>query len=197
MPKPVIAVPAGLLCNMSLSEYIQYCCTGRPPAKIIGILNGPPSFLKDLLCALDVIGALEPLAATRPGACDPAIDVDKDIFVPPATLNPDGSITPSEVRVTSFCAPMNRALVIQKARVTGVNLTAKTQPHTQPIYKKVNLGTFGEWCLPFEPIDEPGQFVNVEHIVAPPQSGFSIYVQNFNPSSVAHYHFKAHMWASC
>lgn len=193
----VSASTSGLLCNMTLTEYIQYCCTGQLPQKIRGILNGPPSFLKDLLCALDIIGALEPLSATRPGACDPAAVVDKDIFVKPATLNPDGSITPSEERVTAFCAPMNRALVIQESRVTAANLTAETQPHTQPLYKRVNIGTFGEWCLPFEPIDEAGQFVNIEHVVIPPKAGFSIYVQNFDPTSVAHYHFHARMWASC
>ena len=194
---PKVAFTPGLICNVSLSEYVSYCCTGRPPQRLMDILNGPPSFLRDLLCALDTIGALEPLAATRPGVCDPVIVVDKDIVLPPAVLNADGTVTPTEERVTSFCAPMNRALVIQEARVTAANLTAARQPVVQPIFKRVNLGTFGEWCLPFEPPSEPNQFVNVEHVVVPPSAGYSIYVQNFDPTSEAVYHYHARMWASC
>lgn len=183
-------------CNMTLSEYVQYCCTGMLPAKIANVLNGPPSFLKDLLCAFDTISILEPRSATRPGVCDPVIVVDKWITVPPATVV-DGDVVPSEARVTSICAPMNRALVIQESRVLPTNLTAQTQPHTQPIYKRVNLASFGEWCLPFEPIDEQGLFVNVEHIVVPPRAGYSIYVQNFDTEGPATYQYHARMWASC
>jgi len=194
---PKASFTPGLICNVSLSEYVSYCCTGRPPARLLAILNGPPSLLRDILCALDTIGALEPLSATRPGVCDPVIVVDKDIPLPPARLNADGTVTPSEERVTSFCAPMNRALGIEKARVTAANLTAARQPVVQPIFKRVNLGTFGEWCLPFEPPSEANQFVNVEHVVVPPGAGYSIYVQNWDPTSEAVYHYHARMWASC
>jgi hypothetical protein len=187
---------APTVCHMTLAEYSKYCCTGQLP-RVIAEAIRKGGFLGDLLCAADIIGGLEPLSATRPGVCDPVIVVDKDITVPPATLNADGTVTPSEVRVTSYCAPMNRALVIQESRVTAANATAAKQPITQPVYKRVNLGTFGEWCLPFEPPDEPGQFVNVEHIIAPPESGYSVYVQNFDPTSEAVYHFHSRMWASC
>lgn len=192
-----VVVTPGFLCNMTLAEYVQYCCTGVLPAKIATILNGPPSFLRDILCALDIIGALEPLAATRPGVCDPVIVVDKQIVVPPATVGPDGKVIPSEKKAICYCAPMNRALVVEESRVTSGNLTGASQPTAQPIYKKVNLGTFGEWCLPFEPADQPGEFVNVEHVVVPPKAGYCVYVQNFNTESEAVYHLHSRMWASC
>lgn len=193
--KPIHPLMA-TFCHMTLAEYATFCCTGRLP-KVVEAALAKGGFLADILCAMDLVGALEPLAATRPGVCDPEVEIDKDITVPPATLNSDGTVTPQEVRVTSYCAPMNRALVIAKSRVTAANLTAAQQPITQPIYKRVNLGTFGEWCLPFEPPDEPGQFTNVQHIIAPPESGYSIYVQNFNPASEAVYHFHSRIWASC
>lgn len=181
---------------MSLAEYVAYCCTGRIP-KTVSDAMAKGGFLGELLCAIDIIGALEPLSATRPGVCDPVIVIDKQIVVPPATLNADGTVTPKEVRAISYCAPMNRALVIQESRVTAGNLTGASQPTAQPAFKRVNLGTFGEWCLPFEPADEPGLFSNIEHIIVPPEAGFSIYVQNFDPESEAVYHLHSRMWASC
>ena len=189
-----------LLCSpMSLAEYSRYCCSGKLPEHVRKVLNdaqGDP-VLKAILCAAEIIGGLEPLAATRPGVCDPVIVVDRDIPVAAATTDAGGNVIPTEVRVASFCAPMNRALVIQKSRVTAANLTAARQPVVQPIYKRVNLGTFGEWCLPFEPIDGPNSFHNIEHVIVPPGAGYSIYVQNFDTTSEAVYHFHARMWASC
>lgn len=189
-------VAAGMLCSMTLVEYLHYCCTGQIPANVQKLMS-QGGFIADLLCALDIIGALEPLCATRPGVCDPAIDVEKDIHVPPAKLNPDGSVTPSQVRAISYCAPMNRALVVAENRITAVNLVASTQPTAQPIFKRVSLGTFGEFCLPFEPADEPGLFSNVEHVIVPPQGGFSVFLQNFNTTAEAVYHLHARMWACC
>lgn len=186
-----------VLCTMTLSEYLKFCCTGRLPRRIQEILD-QGGVLADILCAAAVVGALEPLCATRPGACDPVMEVEKDITVAPATLDSNtGDVIPSQERAISYCAPMNRALVIERSRITAANLTASTQPVTQPIYKRVNLGTFGEWCLPFEPADMAGQFANVEHIIVPPQAGFSVFVQNFNPASEAVYHLEARMWACC
>jgi hypothetical protein len=122
--------------------------------------------------------------------------VDRDVTVAPATLV-DGVVTPSEERILSFCAPLNKPLVVDQLRVTPGNLTASNQPFTQPVYKRVNLGTFGEWCLPFEPTDGPGLFSNVEHVVVPPKGGYSVYVQNFNPASEAIYHVHSEIWACC
>lgn len=191
------AEAAELVCRMTLAEYTRYCCTGKLPRRVREIVEGQPSFLRDLVCAMDLIGMLEPLAATRPGACDPVMVVDRQIVVPAATKDLDGKIVPAERRAISYCAPVNRALVVAESRITAGNLTGASQPVTQPIYKKVNLGTFGEWCLPFEPPDAPGQFANVEHVVMPPEAGYSVYVQNWDTESEAVYHVHSRMWASC
>lgn len=194
-------LPQSILCHpMSLADYAKFCCTGRLPQNVAAALSqaAQDPTLKAILCAMEIVGALEPLSATRPGVCDPVIVIDRDIVVPPATTDIDtGVVTPSEQLVTAICAPMNRALVVQKSRVTAANLTAARQPVVMPIYKRVNLASFGEWCLPFEPTDGPNSFHNIEHIIVPAMAGYSIYVQNWNPTSEAVYHYHAKMWASC
>jgi hypothetical protein len=187
--------PAGMICSMSLVEYIKYCCTGEFPASVATVRR-KSAFLDDIVCLADLLGALEPLCASRPGVCDVRAVVDRDIAVGPATLNANGSVTPSEARATSICAPMNRALVVEVLRVTPANLTAADSGQAE--FKRVNLGTFGEnWCLAFEPQDTPGQFANVEHIVTPPGAGFTLHAKNFDPFSEAVFHLHAEMWACC
>lgn len=183
---------------MSLADYIKFCCTGKLPAHVQAALRNASAdpYLKALLCHSEILGNLEPAAATRPGVCDPVIYYERQITVPAATTV-DGVVVPAEERVISFCAPINRALVIAESRVTAGNAVAAAQPVTMPLYKKVNLGTFGEWCLPFEPLDAVGGFANVEHIIVPPGGGFSIYVQNFDTTGPAVYNYKARFWASC
>jgi hypothetical protein len=200
-PKPVpIQKQPGqekIVCKMTLTEYAMYCCTGVLPLQLQAALD-QPSFLKDILCALDFTGRLEPETAHRPGACDIRVIVDADIIVPEAVINDSGMIVPSEKKAITICAPLNRALMVDQLRVSPSNLTAARQPRTQPVYKRVNLGTFGEnWCLSFEPAEQPNQFVNIEHILVPPKAGFSVFVQNFDLSSEAIYHVHAEMWASC
>lgn len=183
---------------MSLTDYVKFCCTGTLPGNVAAALSKAATdpYLKAILCAAEILGYLEPAAATRPGVCDPAIYYERQISVPAATLV-DSVIVPAEVRVISFCAPINRALVIEESRVTAGNAAALVQPIAMPLYKRVNLASFGEWCLPFEPLDAPGAFSNVEHIIVPAGAGFSIYVQNFDTSGVALYNYKARFWASC
>lgn len=191
-----------LLCRpMSLSDYARYCCSGKLPAHVSRMISDAQEdpVLRALLCAMEIIGGLEPLAASRPGVCDPVIVYEHQVTLPAATIAPDGvTIIPSEERIISFCAPTNRALVIEKCRVKPGNEVAARQPVTMPIYKRVNIGTFGEWCLPFEPAPVPmGSFVNIEHIIVPPSAGYSVYVQNYDATGEAIYDVKARMWASC
>ena len=170
-----------------LVEFIRYCCgLGRPPWENAA----------NLVEVAGSIGALEPLSATRPGACDPRVIIDKDILVPAATVV-DGKVVPTRRRAIALCAPMNRALLVDVLQVTPVNLTASRQQNTRPEFKRVNIATFGEWCLPFEPLDEPNLFVNVEHIAVPPKAGFTVEVANDNQFSDALYQVHAEMWASC
>ena len=180
-------------CEMGLSEYIQYCCSGRLPQSWLRAAQQSER-VADILSAFAVIGGLEPLCATRPNACEPRLIVDRDIFVPPASIV-DGKIVPTEARAIAICAPLNKPLVVDELRITAANLTAATQSTTNPEYKRVNLATFGEWCLPFEPLNDPGLFANVEHIMVPAQAGFAVYVRNDDPFSEAVYHLHGEMWA--
>lgn len=189
--QPGCAVP-----EISLVEWILYCCTGKLPAAVCEAL-ARGGFLADLVRFNALVGTLQPKCAERPGVCDPVLVVDKQVHVPPATLEDDGSVTPSEVRLISYCAPINRALVVAESRVTAANLTGASQPSTMPVYKRVNLATFGEWCLPFEPADMAGQFANVENVIVPPGAGYSVYVQNLDPTSEAAFHLHSRMWACC
>jgi hypothetical protein len=182
--------------DVGLIEYIHYCCTGEIP-KVWREFIAEGGFLADLVRFAYSIGALEPVCAIRPGVCDPEIVIDRDITVPVATIGAGGAVTPSEEKVISICAPMNRALVVRELKVTPANLTASTQPKTQPVYKRVNLAGFGEWCLPFEPHESPGLFANVQNIITPPKAGFSVFVQNHSTTSEAVYHVHGRMWACC
>lgn len=185
---------SGICPPMSLSEYLIYCCTGQLP-KIIQAIRAKSQNLSDLICMAELLGVLEPACATRPGVCDPVVVVDRDITVDQATLNEAGQLVPAEARAVSICAPVNRALVIKTLRLLPADLTAAESGEAE--FKKVNLGTFGEWCFAFEPEGGPGLFVNVEHIIAPPEAGFSLHAKNHSLTNKATFHLHAEMWACC
>jgi hypothetical protein len=181
---------------MTLEEYAHFCCTGKLPASVEALRQQSP-FAQDLVDLVQLLGWLIPAGTIRPGPCDPEIKVTRSIEVAAATLNADGTITPSEERMISICAPMNKALMVAELEVTPDNQAAENQPFTQPVYKRVNIAGFGEWCLPFEPLEAIGQFVSVQNILVPPKAGFSVFVQNYNPTNPALYRLKGRMWASC
>jgi hypothetical protein len=187
-----------MICHMGLSDYAHYCCTGRLPEHIVQAMNSD-TMLSQILCAFDAVGALEPLAAHRPPACEPVIVDDFDITVPAATLV-DGVVVPTSVKALAFCAPTNKALMIKKLRITAGNLVASRQPVTMPVYKRVAMGGagFGQWCLPFEaPSGSTSVFRNVENLLTPPQAGFSVFVENHDATGEAIYHIYAKTWTAC
>lgn len=189
-----------LIRQMTLAEYSTYCCSGKLPASIQA-LRAKSQFLDDLIDIIDALGYLEPACVDRPDACEPEIVVTRSISVPHVDtdnpLNDDGEVIPMEARVISICAPLNKALMVKELEISPDNQTAEGQPHTQPVYKRVNIAGFGEWCMPFEPLDEAGLFVNVQNLLVPPKGGFSVYVQNYDTVSPALYKLRARMWACC
>lgn len=185
---------SGLCPPMSLAEYLLYCCTGQLP-QAVRKACAKSQTLHDLVCMAELLGLLEPACATRPGVCDPVVVVDRDIFLPPAVLDVNGNVVPSEAKAISICAPMNRALVVKTLRLTPADLTAAESGEVE--FKKVNLGTFGEWCFAFEPPGGPGLIVNVEHIITPPEGGFSLHAKNHSTANNATFHLHAEMWACC
>lgn len=182
--------------GMSLTDYIFYCCTGQLPASVEAVRRKSP-FLNDLVCMAQLLGALEPLCAFRPGVCDPVVVVDRQISVPAATTDPDGVVTQGQERAISICAPLNRALVVKKLRLTPDPNNAVALASGEVEFKRVNLGGFGEWCLPFEPEGGPGTFVNVENIIVPPSAGFTLFGKNNSTTNPAIMNLHAEMWACC
>lgn len=187
--------PQGTVCTLTLTEYIQACALRRQVPKAILDLAAQSQSSKEIVCILSALGWMEPAAAWRPGACDPAVEVEYEVTVPPATYDATGKLIPSEKLVIAICAPINRSLVVDILRVQPGNLTAAKSGQTR--YKKVNLGGFGEFCLPFEPENVPGRFSNVEHLVVCPGAGFSVFAENDDPCSEAVFNFVARMWGSC
>lgn len=182
--------------SMSLADYARFCCTGRLPPQVEQ-LKKKSEVHKAFIEVLELIGKLEPDCVFEPSGCDPEIRVTRSVEVAAATLNADGTITPSEERLISVCAPMNKALMVKELEVLPENDTAEEQPVTQPIYKRVNIAGFGEWCLPFEPLNQAGLFVSVQNILVPPEAGFSVYVQNYDTVSPALYKLRSRLWACC
>lgn len=188
---------AGMMCSMSLSEYIKFCCTGIMPA-VVEHVRTRSAVHDALVCWSDLLGILEPACATRPDACEPELRILRYVDLPPATINEAGQVVPSEERIISICAPMNKALMVAELNVEPENLTAQRQPYTLPIYKRVNIASFPDgFCLPFDPADQPGLFVNVQHLMMPAKSGFSAYVKNWDPTSPASFSVRGRMWACC
>jgi hypothetical protein len=185
-----------LACDpIDLNDFMKICCSGKLPPRVAALLERcqKDPALRASLCAADILGALEPAAATRPGACDPVIHYTRQVTVPVA----EAANRPSEVLIASFCAPTNRALVIDKCRVSPGNAVAAAQPETQPVMRLAKLSPFDALCLPFEPPQKAGAFVNVEHLILPSEAGFTLHVQNWNLAAEAIYDIEIKLWASC
>jgi hypothetical protein len=182
------------LCKLTLAEYIQACTKGLTPKTIVDLASQSPES-QEIVCILSALGWMEPAGAWRPPACESVIEVEDEIVVGPATRNTDGSTTPSQGLAIPICAPLNKSLVIEILRIQPGNLTAAQGGRT--LFKKVNLGGFGEFCLPFEPATKCGRFANVEHIVVCPGGSFSLFAENCNPCSEAVFNLHARMWAAC
>lgn len=181
--------------ELDISEYVQAVNVRRQVPKGILDLAAMSQNAKEIVRILSALGWMEPAAAMRPGIADPATEVSYEVTVPPATYNASGVLVPSEALIIPICAPINRSVVIDYIRVTAGNLTAAQFGEVE--FKKVNLGGFGEFCLPFEPDDQPGRFDNKGHIIMCPKSGFSVFGRNFSPNGSAVFHLDARMWAAC
>jgi hypothetical protein len=180
---------------LSIAECVQAANIRRQVPKAITDLANMSQNAKEIVCILSALGWMEPAAATRPGCADPATEVSYEVTVPPATYNSAGVLVPSEALVIPICAPINRSVVIDYLRVTAANLTAAEFGEVE--FKKVNLGGVGEFCLPFEPDDQPGRFDNKSHIIMCPKTGFSVFAKNFSPNGSAVFHLDARMWSAC
>lgn len=181
--------------KLSIASFVQASNVRRQvPKEILELASLSPN-AREIVQILSALGWMEPASSFRPGTSDPATEVAYEVTVPPASMDDEGKVTPSEALMLPVCAPINRSVVIEYLRVKPGNLTAAKYGEVE--YKKVQLGGFGDWCLPFEPDDQPGRFDNKGHIVMCPKSGFSVFAKNFSPCSEAVFHLEARMWASC
>lgn len=184
---------------ISLADYIAAVCKGKMPASWLAVGGLEPSqFLKDLVCFASAIGALEPLSAIRPAATELVTVFDKTVEVPPATVNAAGAIVPAEAKLIQICAPMGKALVVDKLRGLPANLTATESGDI--VFKRLAVFGFSEgFCPPGEPADgdDLGTFQNVEHVILRPEAGFDVHARNHDPFSPALFHIHARMWTAC
>lgn len=183
-----------------LEEYVRACIAKKgPPPTIVRLLNDPntPQNLKDILCVLSTLGALEPLSAIRPGACDVVQVFDKTIEVPPATIV-NGKIVPTDGLLIELCAPMGMTMVIETLRALPANLTAEESGEV--VRKRASVFGFSEdFCLPGQPGtgNDLGTFQNIEHVISCPEGGFDVYGRNHDPYSNALFHVHARIWVTC
>lgn len=180
---------------LTLAEYIQAASVRRQIPKTVLDLAAQGPGARDLVAILSSLGWMEPAGAWRPGAADSATEVEFEVTVPPATFDSTGQVVPASKLMLPICAPLSRSLVIDILRVQPANLTAANSGQTK--YKKVNLGGFGEFCLPFEPENLCGRFANVEHVIVCPKAGFSVFAENCSPCSEAVFNLYARMWSAC
>ena len=187
--------PKEIGCKLGLEEYLKHCRAGGRKPEILEYLEGRSEWMRDIVCLLDTLGILEPWTAWRPGACEPVVFVRQDLAVPAATIV-DGKVVPGEILAVPLCSTLlDGALMVDELRIEPLNLTAQESGAVLP--KKVNLGGFGEFCLPFEPDDRLGRFVNVEHFGMCSNASLSIFAQNFDPFSVGRVKVTVRMWGSC
>lgn len=198
---PANLSPKDLICPpMSLGSYICDVHRGKP-LLLENLVHGysqKSELLKDLLCVLGVVGGLEPLSASRPGATDLVTVFDKTVEVPVATLAADGvTIIPSEKKLIQICAGQ-KALVVDRLRALPANLTATQSGNI--VFKRMAVMGFSEgFCPPGEPADgdDLGTFQNIEHVILPPEGGFDVHARNFDLFSKALFTIHARMWSTC
>lgn len=185
-----------------LQEYIKACFARKPyvPPTVASLLACPQTYqtLKDLLCAMATVGALEPLAAIRPGACDIVQVYDKTIDVPPATIDATGKIVPTDGLLIELCAPMGQVMVIEHLRGLPANLTAEESGEI--VRKRFTVFGFSEdACLAGQPGtgNDLGTFQNIEHIISCPEGGLDLYGRNHDPFSIARFRVHARLWTTC
>jgi len=179
------------LCPITLADWMALCRKGQClPERFAEDVQTPA----DLVKLLAKFGALDPLSAVRPGACDIVSVFDKTVEVPPA----EDESTPSEAKLIRICAPMHLSLVVNRLRAEPANLTATESGEV--IFPRTELSGFSPgFCLPFEPGDGDGlgTFYNVEHIVLCPGAGFDLRARNHSTVSPALFHIHAEMWGTC
>jgi hypothetical protein len=183
-------------CRIPLEEWIRSCRSGKRLPQFL--LLEETEWGKAISCALQLVGAAEPLTATRPDACTIKNIFDKTIVVPPATIDDDGKIVPRDGLLIKICAPMGQALVVDKLRVLPANLTAKEKGEVA--FKKQAVFGFSDgFCNAGEPGpgSPRGTFQNYEHVVLCPQSGFDVWGRNYDPYSSASFDVHAEMWTAC
>lgn len=201
-PQEALTVWAATCPKLSLAQYIQ-SCTGQWRAKnIVGAWDKAdhPITAKDLVSILCAIGAMEPLGATLPRACDIVTQFDTTTEVPPAAIDASGKITPSSAVLIKICAPQHRSLVVHELLALPANLTAEMSGEI--FSKALQVPGFSEFfCPPGEPgpgkSPDIGVFYNVRRVILCPGAGFDVSARNHDPYSPALFHVKAVTWSTC
>lgn len=184
--------------RMDVASFMRACFgKGSLPAAPWALADQPLS-IREVVQILCTLGLFEPIGITRPTACDIVTIFDKTVEVPPATLNADGTVTPSIGKLVRFCAPSHRSLVIDQLRALPANLTATESGEV--FSKTQQVMGFSEGFCPAGEAgdgDDIGTFQMAEHVVLCPGSGFDMHARNHDPFSPALFHVFARSWATC
>lgn len=185
--------------KFSAVKFFRETCQGSVPEALsklwadMGTEQG-----KDLFCIANGIGALEPLSYTRPAATELVQVYQKTVTVAPATLNPDGTVKPTDGLLIHLCAPEGKVLVVETLRALPSDLTAVQSGSV--VFKRLAVIGFSEgFCPAGEPGagEDEGTFQNIEHVVLPATAGYDLYGRNSNPYSSATFTVTGKMWESC
>lgn len=171
---------------ITVLEFVQACRAGK-----FAPLVQAYSHDSELLQAIALVGALEPLAASRPSVCDIVQTVERTVEVPPAPSADE----PSRVSVIELCPGTATVLVVDFLRLKPKNLTAELSG--LPEVKVSPIEMFAKNCLPFGEKPECGVFVNIEHFFVCPKGSVEIFALNCDPCSPALFTVDARLWETC
>ena len=184
--------------KMDVGSFMRACMgKGSLPAAPWARQDQPLS-IQNVVSVLCALGYFEPAGLTRPTGCDLRMIYDKTVEVPPATLDANGKVVPSEAKLVRFCAPSHRSLVVDKLRALPANLTATESGEVFSKTQQV-MGFSEGFCPAGEPGDgdDLGTFQMAEHVVLCPEAGFDLHARNHDPFSPALFHVFAESWATC
>lgn len=176
---------------LTVAEFALACRAGRAAALAVKYAGE-----SELLRALALLGALEPLAASRPGVCDLVQRYRRTVEVPPATLDASGRVVNSRALAAKLCPSAETVIVVDLLELEPSNLTAELDGAVE--VKTSPLTLFDKNCLPFGAKNEDcGAFFNIEHVILCAKTGLEIWAVNCNPCSPALFTLKGRLWETC
>lgn len=181
----------GKLCRLTISEFMSAVLKGQVPNKVQALSVSSP-FMKDLLCALDLLGVLEPMEGHRPGVGRPRVRTRRLVRVGRATARTGADATPASVKVWSACGTLQDGLVLGVINIEPVNLTAM---EAGEIEYNAPLKAWKRLCPEFQGSDScVGIIHSMDNIVLPPGASVEIHLLNHSTCSTGLWFVETETW---